>query len=375
MKSKDLTRPDKLLFQGLKTLNKFGQQLYSNQKSEAKAKAQLTYIGQNRLDPIHNQLHAFNFDEYQVDEELKNFDFIDSPDTSKNHWLNFHGIHDVSVIEKIGEYANLDRLTIRQILDTTQRPKVEEHDHYLFFSIKSVLEDEKSALKVEQLSFVLGHHHIISFQEEVGDHFEDIRGKMKDNIGFIRKRDCDYLLSQLLDAILDNYFETLDKINAALAEIESEVLQNPSQMTLLSLESYKRSAQLIKKSLHPFRDALASILISQTNLIHKENFKFFRDLNNSATAAIDEAESTLRALEGLTNIYFASLSQKMNETVKVLTTVATIFIPLTFIAGIYGMNFEYMPELKYHNGYFIVWGVMGLVTIMMLLYFKKKKWM
>ncbi len=375
MKPQDLSRPDKLLFDGIKSLGQFGQKLYSNQKTEAKAKAQLTFIGKKRVEEVHNQLHAFNEAEYDISHELEDFGYLETLDSSKNHWLNFHGIHDAAIIEKIGTQANLDRLTIRQILDTTQRPKVEEHDHYLFFSIKSVLEGSDGEINVEQLSFVLGHHHIISFQEERGDHFDDIRTKMKEDIGFIRKRECDYLLSQLLDAILDNYFETVDKINEALVELEKEVLKDPSQSTLLSLEAHKRSTQLIKKSITPFKDALAGILNTQTRLISKDTLKFYRDLGYSATAAIDEVEATLRTLEGLTNIYFASLSQKMNETMKVLTTVATIFIPLTFIAGIYGMNFEYIPELHYRNGYFVVWGVMGLVTLGMLFYFKKKKWM
>ncbi|MEQ9298472.1 MAG: magnesium/cobalt transporter CorA [Cyclobacteriaceae bacterium] len=375
MKPQDLARPDKLLIGGIKSLNKIGYKLYSNQKTEAKGKAELTFIGKKRVEQVQNQLHAFNANEYEIAEGLEDFGYVETLESSKNHWLNFHGIHDVGVIEKIGNQANLDRLTIRQILDTTQRPKVEEHDHYLFFSIKSVLEDSNGDINIEQLSFVLGHHHIISFQEERGDHFDNIRAKMKEDIGFIRKRECDYLLSQLLDAILDNYFETVDKINEELIALEKEVLKNPSQTTLLSLEDQKRSTQLIKKSLTPFKDALASILNSQTRLINKETLKFYRDLGHSATAAIDEVEATLRTLEGLTNIYFASLSHKMNETMKVLTTVATIFIPLTFIAGIYGMNFEYMPELQYRNGYFVVWGVMGLVTIGMLIYFKKNKWM
>jgi magnesium transporter len=375
MKPKDFAHPDKLLFGSIKSLSNLGQKLYSSQKTEAKAKAELTFIGEKRLEEVSNQLHKYNLRDYTIVEELDDFDFIKSREAHKNYWLNFHGIHDVDIIQKVGEQANLDRLTLRQILDTTLRPKFEEYDDYIFFSVKSILKAADGNLNVEQLSFVLGTNYILSFQEEHGDHFEDIRGKMQEGVGFIRKRASDYLLSQLLDAILSNYFETIDSLNSALQEIEAEVLKNPSQNTLITLEAHKRSAQLIKKSLSPFKDALASILDSHNSLIGQDSIKFYRELGHSSTAAIDEIESTLRTLDGLTNIYFASLSQKMNETMKVLTTVATIFIPLTFIAGIYGMNFEYMPELKYRHGYFIVLGAMGIVTIIMLLYFKRKKWM
>ncbi len=215
---------------------------------------------------------------------------------------------------------------------------------------------------------------MITFQELVGDHFDDIRDKMKNDIGFIRKRSCDYLLNQLLDAILDNFFDTLEKMNEEIIALEKEIYSNPTKTSLILLESQKTAAQLIKKSLNPMKEALQSLLNNNSKLINKENLKFFRDLASSTTTAIEEADAILRSLEGLSNIYFASLSQNMNEVMKVLTTVATIFIPLTFIAGIYGMNFEYIPELSYRYGYFITWGIMLLVTLGMIIYFKKKKW-
>ncbi|MEQ8532482.1 MAG: CorA family divalent cation transporter, partial [Imperialibacter sp.] len=206
-------------------------------------------------------------------------------------------------------------------------------------------------------------------------HFDHIRYKIREKLGMVRHRKSDFLLVQLLDAVLDNYFETIDAFNLIVAELEKEVLKDPTQSTLLKLEKYKKDTQLIKKSLMPFKEALTNILNGRTNFIENENEKYFHDLLNSCKNAMDEIESTSKSLESLANIYFSSLSQKMNETMKVLTTVATIFIPLTFIAGIYGMNFEYMPELKYRYGYFVVWGVMGAVLILMLLYFKRKKWL
>jgi len=374
MKSNDLTRPDKMLLKGIKTLGGLTHSLYSNKKTEAKNKAELTFIGKKKMEKVQSQLYKFNLETYTKTEKIKDFSFIQTPDEDWNYWLNFHGLHDVKVIQKIGDQVNMNRLTIRQILDTTQRPKMEEHNGHLFFSIKSILKNDQGELTIEQISFIMGAHYIVSFQEVKGDHFEGIRNKIVEGLGYIRKNKCDYLLSQLLDAILDNYFETIDKINQELTMIEHVTLKNPDSSTLIVLETHKRSAQAIKKSLIPFKEALHNILNAGREFIEKGNIKYYKDLVNSATAAIDEIDTTQKNLEGLTNIYFSSLSNKMNETMKILTTVATIFIPLTFVAGIYGMNFENMPELRYKYGYFVVWSVIGIIAIGMLIFFKRKKW-
>ena len=261
------------------------------------------------------------------------------------------------------------------MIDTTQRPKVEDYEDYIFFSVKSILRTEDQQLNIEQLSFVLGKNYIVSFQEEVGDHFDHIRDKMRAGLGHVRRRECDFLLFQLLDAILDNFFETIDSVNQEVTLLEKETLTNPRQSTLLLIEKNKKDVDKIKKALSPFKEALTNILKDRTHYITKRNRKYFRDLKNSCAHAIEEANATYSALESLTNIYFSSLSQKMNETMKVLTTVATIFIPLTFIVGVYGMNFEYMPELSWKYGYFGIWAIMIGVLFGMIVYFKRKKWL
>ena len=370
---RDLARPDKIFLKSFNTLSSLSRNLYSNQKAEAKAKAELTFIGEKKMEKAQNQLYEYNLNRYSIKENLKEFKGLKSPDTGSNYWLNFHGIHDVPIIEKVSKVLDLERLTIRQILDTTQRPKLELDDKNLVLSIKSILKGEED-LKVEQISFILSHNFAITFQEEVGDHFNSIRYKIKESVGYIRRRTSDYLLAQLLDAILDNYFETIEIINQEISSLEKKILKNPDEQTTLELERHKRSAQIIKKALGPFREVLSNILNTQTKLIKKDNARYFKDLVNSVTSAIEEIDNTQKTLEGLTNIYFASLSQKMNEIMKVLTTVATIFIPLTFIAGIYGMNFENMPELHYRYGYYVIWGIIIAVTIVMIIYFRRKKW-
>jgi magnesium transporter len=368
-------KPEKIFLQGLQLLTNINFSLYSKLKSEAKAKPEITFIGEKKVEEIQSQLFIFNADNLKEAEQLKHFDeFEKHNDGSNVLWLNFYGLHDTDLFEALGRCIDIDRFTLRQIVDTTQRPKAEEYDHYLFFSVKSILIKENH-LHVEQLSFLLGHTYLISFQEEKGDHFGHIRHKIRENLGVIRKKGSDYLLTQLLDAILDNYFETLDSIQRNMALLGATTLSNPKQVTLLGIEDAKKSTELIKKSLMPLKEALTNILNDRTTFINKNNKKYFRDLKNSCSSALEEVDSAQKTLEGLINIYFSSLSQKMNETMKVLTTVATIFIPLTFIAGIYGMNFEYMPELKLKSGYFIVLGLMFFVLVCMLIYFKIKRWL
>lgn len=369
--------PDKLIIKGFQTLSSLAPKGYSKKKAEAKGKAKLTYIGEENPDAVQNQLFVFNNTDYSESKELASFDDLKAIPADKVGWLNFHGIHDIPLLESLGKVLALDRLSIRQLIDTTLRPKVEDYEHYLFFSVKSILENEKDegGLNVEQISFVLTQNLVVSFQEKVADHFDHIRAKIKDNMGLIRKKESEYLLVQLLDAILDNYFETIEAVNQRLVWIEQEVLSEPKNKNLLELEKERREIQIIKKSLFPFSEALTNILNGKTKFVADHNLKYFRDLQNNAANALEEVESSNKSIESLTNIYFSSLSQKMNETMKVLTTVATIFIPLTFLAGIYGMNFEYMPELGYRYSYFILLAIMGVTVGAMIYYFKKKNWL
>ncbi|MDZ4716169.1 MAG: magnesium/cobalt transporter CorA [Cytophagales bacterium] len=377
-----LKKPDEVLLKSLRSLTQITGSItginfnfYSQLKSEAKGKSELTFIGQKKMEEVKLQLFTYNESQCIETENKDDFNLINTSDPANNYWLNLHGIHDVDLMEDIGQALSLERLTVRHLIDTTQRPKVDDYEDYIYFSVKSILKGQNQQLHIEQLSFVLGKNYVVSFQEEVGDHFDHIRNKMREDLGLIRKRQCDFLLFQLLDATLDNYFETLDNVNHEVSLIERETLRNPTQSTLLLIEKNKKDVDKIKKSLNPFKEALTNILKDRTQFINKRNRKYFRDLKNSCSNAIEEANGTYTALESLTNIYFSTLSHKMNETMKVLTTVATIFIPLTFIAGVYGMNFENMPELKWQYGYFAIWGVMLSVFVGMVIYFRTKKWL
>jgi len=373
-----LKNPDAVLLKSLRSITSItgiGFPFYSKLRSEAKSKSDITFIGEKKVEEVQIQLFRYDSETCAEERSVGSCLPVDVTNLGQTYWLNVDGIHDVNLIEEIGRTINLERLTIRQVVDTTQRPKVDDYEDYVFFSVKSVSKDQNLQLKIEQLSFVLGKNFVASFQEETGDHFDHIRHKLREGLGQVRKRECDFLLYQLLDAILDNYFETIDSINREVAFIETETLSDPKQTTLLLIEKNKKEVDKVKKSLAPLKEALANIMKGRSSFITKRNRKYFSDLKNSCSSATEEANSTYASLESLTSIYFSSLSQKMNETMKVLTTVATIFIPLTFIAGIYGMNFDHMPELHWRYGYFIIWGIMFGILGAMLIYFKRKKWL
>jgi len=375
MKKIKIVRPDELIISGIKSLGNLSLNFYSKEKSTAKGKGEITFIGKKKLEKVGVQFYQYDQDAIEINEQVDNFEFLKSLNKDKVHWLNFHGLHEVELIQHAANAIPIYRITTRQILDTTQRPKVEDYEKYIFFSIKSILKATRTAdYQVEQISFILGENYVVSFQEEKGDHFDHIRQKLIDKLGLIRERNADFLLYQLLDAILDNYYETIEEINQEVKDLEKIVLSQPSQKSIVLLEELKGNAEMIKKSLKPFQYSLRVIQNFDTNFIREESTKYYLELTNSCLGVIEEIDATINSLDSLTNIYFSALSQKMNEIMKVLTTVATIFIPLTFIAGIYGMNFENMPELKNPNGYFYTWGAMGVVLIIMIIYFKTKKW-
>ena len=375
-RNKLIFRPDKILMSGLSSLTGINLNFYAHEKAKAKGQAQLSYIGEERKVPVEVQLYGFNEEHLEVIDPVKDFEWISNLKEYHNYWLNFHGFHDVPLLEDLADAIAIDRLTLRHILDTTQRAKVEEYDGYLHFMVKSIQSDEKHSIDVEHLSFLLMPQMVISFQEEHGDHFDFIREKIVEGRGLIRKRTPDYLLAQLLDAILDNYFESIELLNKDVSFYTPQLLlERPEKQMIIGLESLKQKAQQIKKALLPFKEAVQSILNERTRFIMDDNLKYYRDLLSNATAAIEEMDEMIRTLEGLTNIYFASEGQKMNDIMRVLTTVSTIFIPLTFIAGIYGMNFQFMPELTYKWGYFLILGVMITTTAGMLIFFKRKGWL
>jgi magnesium transporter len=291
-------------------------------------------------------------------------------------WLDISGIHDTSVIEQVGGKFNIHGLALEDILNTFQRPKVEDFDDNLFMVLKMLSYDtEKRELCSEQVSFVAGTDWIVTFQEQPGDVFQPIRNRIRMGKGKIRKMRADYLLYALVDAIVDNYFAIMEAIGEDIEEIEAQLLDNPNPETLHLVQKLRKELIFLRRGVWPLREILNTLLRGESKLIEESTMVYLRDVYDHTIQVIETTETYRDMVAGLQDLYLSSISQRMNEVMKLLTIIATVFIPLTFIAGIYGMNFEFMPELKWKFGYFLTWIVMGCVGIGMFIYFKRKKWL
>lgn len=292
-------------------------------------------------------------------------------------WVNINGLHEVDILKKLGKHFNIHSLVLEDILNTSQRPKAEELEGYIFIVLRMLsYNGENSEIKGEQISLILGENYIISFLEGETDIFYPIRERIRTRgKGRIRKMGSDYLAYALIDAVVDHYFLALEKIGEKIEGLEDELISNPKPEMLQSIHDLKSDMIFIRKSIWPLREVISSLVRGKFTLIKESTGIFLRDVYDHTIQVIDTVESFRDMLSGMLDIYLSSISNKMNEVMKVLTIIATIFIPLTFIAGIYGMNFENMPELKVSWGYFAVWGLMIVVGGAMVSYFRKKRWL
>jgi magnesium transporter len=289
-------------------------------------------------------------------------------------WINVEGVHNIDLVEKMGKIYNIHPLTLEDIVHIDQRPKFEEYDNYLLAILKMIMHDGK--VHSEQLSLILVGNTVISFQEpDGGDAFDIIRLRLRQAKGRVRKLGADYLFYALMDAVVDYYFHTIEKIGDRVAQIEEDIIKEARRKSLLELYSLKREVMNLRKQVWPLRDMINNLLRSESEFITPNTLLFFRDLQDHTIRIIDTIETYRDLLSGIMDIYLNTNANKMNEIMKVLTIMSSIFIPVTFIAGVYGMNFEFMPELKSPYGYAAVWIVMLSVMGGLVFYFKKKKWM
>lgn len=327
------------------------------------------------------QLYCYNHESVDVYREtLTDFLTKRNPlDLSDNkiHWINFHDISDREQIEPFLIANNYHRLTIEDIYTNMKRPKLEEYDNYLFFSIRSALPTSSDSTKLnqEQLSFILGKNYLISLQEKKSDHFTDVRDRIVSKKGVIRDKGSDFLLYRMLDAIVDNYFEVLDDISKVIERLDKQISESNDPNLPKKIEFQKRKLFQLRKIVIPLRDIAMLLEAANHNFLSKENHHYFVDLRENCLGILDEIDSNKTLLEGMASLYYSIQGQKMNEIMKVLTIVSAIFIPLTFMAGIYGMNFENMPELGFKYGYFILMILMVIVASAMIFYFFKKGWL
>jgi magnesium transporter len=333
----------------------------------------LIHVGEKKSEDVKITVIDYdekNFEEIEVKSIKECFPFKDKPTVT---WINIDGISRTDIIEKIGNNYGLHPLVSEDILNTGQRPKFEDYDDYIYIVLK-MLYQPKEEILAEQISIILGKNYVLSFQETSGDVFQNIRDRIRNAKGRIRKMGADYLAYSLIDSIVDNYYIVLETLGDKIEEIEDNVVHNPTPEILKTIHGMKRELIFLKKSVWPLREVISNLNRAESNLIKKSILIFIRDLYDHTIQVIDTIETFRDMNSGMLDIYMSSVSNRMNDVMKVLTIFAAIFIPLTFIAGIYGMNFQYMPELGWKWGYFTVIGLMGIVGITLLFYFRLKKW-
>lgn len=290
-------------------------------------------------------------------------------------WLNIDGVHDSALIKRVGEMFDFSRLALEDVQDTGQRPAIVDFQDYLFITMKILNDNNESGrVKTEQICFILGDKYLITFQEQPGIIFDPVRSRLSRKSGRIRQRGADYLLYTLIDCILENYLEIIERIGERIEDMEEEVIENPSAELLEEINFYRRETAYVRKAVRPVRDVINRLNKSESDLIEEGTAAYLKELSGLFEQIADSIEIYKEMVGDLYNTYNMAIGTRLNETMKFLTVFATIFIPLTFLAGIYGMNFEFIPELKYKYGYFILLGVMLLVGVCMLGYFRKKKW-
>ncbi|PVX24829.1 MAG: magnesium and cobalt transport protein CorA [Candidatus Bathyarchaeum sp.] len=334
------------------------------------------YVGKKKNEQV--KVTCIEYDGTHFEEkELKTIDeCFPLKDKPTKTWININGVHKLENIEKIGARLKIHPLALEDIMHTGQRPKMEDYNDYLFIVLKMLqYTDEENETITEQLSIILGSNYVISFQEEDGDVFDQIRERIRTDRGRTRKMGADYLAYSIIDAIVDNYFMVLEKIGEKIEEIEDELVKNPIPEVLHTIHSLKRELIFLRKSVWPLREVISRLERWESPLIDKSIDIYLRDVYDHTIQVIDALETFRDMLSGMLDIYLSSVSNRMNEVMKVLTIIATIFIPLTLIAGIYGMNFKYMPELESSWGYPMVYVVMLAVSAVMLMYFRRKKWL
>jgi len=335
----------------------------------------LVYVGDKI--PKGTRIRVIDYDEdnYEQKEVQDIKDILKYRKTNTKTWINFDGVHNPELIERVGKEFGLHPLVMEDILNTDQRAKIEDYDDYIFivarmfYNIRGIEE-----IHSEQISIIIGENFILSFQETEGDVFDLLRDRLKLNKGKLRKQGSDYLGYCLLDLMVDNYFSIMEKIGEDLENIEEVLTQEPEPDTLQRIHNIKQRMIFLRKSVWPLREAISKFQRIENPLVTQETRVYLRDVYDHTIQVIDAIESYRDTTSSMIDIYLSSISYKMNEIMKVLTIISTIFIPLTFIAGVYGMNFEFFPEIRWKYGYFAILGVMAIIGISMLYYFKKRKW-
>ncbi|MBK0368530.1 magnesium/cobalt transporter CorA [Flavobacterium agrisoli] len=339
----------------------------------------LEYTGKHKAISSEMQLFVYNDSSIQEFQDLKSNQINSKIDLTKNNWLNVHGLNDLELIKKLGECFAVDDFILTDILNIHKRTRFQENPENLFFIIKSILPSPNlDDIKVEQISFLIKEGLLISFQEKRSDFFTHIRERLRTHTGMVRSKKIGYLLYLLLDAVMENFYITIENEEDKIEKLIVLTKTDSNPLLLEKIEKHRDNFHFLKRAIIPLRDSLFEIKSIKSdhifNVLEKESYVFFSRLHQKSIELLEQIDSDMNLLESASNFYFSAQNHKMNEIMKTLTIVSAIFIPLTFIAGIYGMNFTNMPELHYHYGYYTVLGVMLLLVVALILYFKSRKW-
>jgi magnesium transporter len=336
----------------------------------------LMYTGEKRDEKI--SIHVVDYDEVNfLETELTSVEacipYKNKPTVT---WVNVDGVHDVPVLEKLGDCFEIHRLVMEDIMNTDQRPKMEDFGDYLYLVLKMLMSGKNGDIVTEQISIILGPNYVLSFQEGIeGDVFNLIRERLRSGKGRIRKMGPDYLAYSLLDAVVDNYFVILENFGDKIELLESELIENPTQKTVQKIYQLKRELIFLHNAVWPLREAVSSLAKHDSPLIRESTPPYLRDVYDHVIHVIDSVDIYREMITGMLDMYLSSVSNRLNEVMKVLTAISLIFMPITFIVGVYGMNFKYMPELEWRYGYFFALLAMFGIGVSMFLYFKRKKWL
>lgn len=337
----------------------------------------LIHVGEI-LEPL-TKISVINYNKEAFDErEIQSIDeILQYKDSDTITWVIIEGLTNVELIERIGAIFGIHHLVLEDILNTHQRTKLEDHDDYLYIVLKSLVpEDHQFSIAYEQISLIVLKNFVITFKEKKDELLIPVLQRIKTGNGRFRSFGSDYLTYAILDTVVDQYFVMIDSLDEAITSLEDSLLTSePTQNLLNTIQTLRKEIITIRRSISPTRELMAGLLRCESDLIDEKTQLYLKDVSDHVIRIMELIESYRDILSGLLDIYISSISNKMNEIMKVLTVFASIFIPLSFLAGIYGMNFEYMPELKWKWAYPTLWAIFIAIPLVLLFYFKKKKWL
>jgi magnesium transporter len=348
----------------------------SRGKESGEAPGTLIHTGRRRVHEARIQTMVYKDGRCEAEEPATATDVFPLREPPWVTWVNVDGVHDVELVRALGERAGFHPLLLEDIVSTSQRPKQEEYDAQIFIVLRMLEYDmERHEINEDQLSLVLGPNYVFTFQEEPGDMFDRIRGRLRAGKGPLPARHgADFLAYALMDSVVDEYFTVLERIGDRIEDLEAEVVERPEPRTLSEIHLVKRELIVMRRAVWPLRDVFNTLIRDESQLISAETRVFLRDAYDHAVRVIDTVETLRDLLSGMVDLYVSTVSHRLNEIIKVLTIISTIFIPLTFIVGVYGMNFEHMPEFGYRWSYPLLWGIMILIAAAMMVFFRRKRW-